>query len=182
MADTLERIRLIGLLLLLASFAAACRPVQRLPLEPVITITLSKPEDRAEVSRQDEGTLIDLYSDSGIGGATLAWPDALPQAPLLRLHLAGLEELRVAADAVTVVASAGGAPPQIVSQAVASQEQTMMTAIASGSPNWLEITWTAAEPAAVTAGLPGYFTVHLPEAWMAKGVQEITLHWIDFYR
>ena len=160
---------------------AGCRPVQRMldvPAAPV-TVTLAKPDDRTVVSLEENQTVVELFSTSGIGGADLAWAaDQAPPALVLRLHTKGLEGLSVAAGDITVNASVSSSPPHTVSAATPEEELT------PASPTWIDIKLVA-DQAAGEATIPlsnGYFEVVIPPALLAAGQGQLGVTWIDFYR
>ena len=77
---------------------AACTPISA-----PVTATGSHPGDRVQVTTDAGTAIIDLYSPTGIGSATVTLPR--PQPVLLHLHLNGLEELRFAYGEVEVLAA-----------------------------------------------------------------------------
>jgi hypothetical protein len=182
----------------LAGILAACRPIQPAPAETagptatligeLVTLTLTKPGDRSTLGIQDNNLLIDIESASGIGTATVTWT-VEPTTPIvLRLHLSGLEELRLANGNVETVASVSSSLPHVVSQATRSEPQIELQSISEGDPAWLEISWSSAAfegASGDTAAFPlqdGYFDIMLSDPRLTQLDTSLEIHWIDFYR
>ncbi len=168
---------LAGLLLIfLLSSCVGVRQTMTPPPE-IVTATPAK-TDEMSVSYSNNATLpteweavVDVKSETGIGAGSVMlqagdWPSPLT----LRLHLGGLEELRITAGDAVVELSVSSGPGQQVHQSLAmggapGQELT------PASPYWLGL----------TAG-ESYYEVALPPALLPPGVEAFDIHWIDFYR
>ena len=98
----------------------------------------------------------------------------------LRLHLKGLEGLRISKGKITLEA------------AVSSQDGTVRlwengkedSPLVSGSQYWMEIRLIGKD-GKPTKGVPsddGYFEMQLPGALLKGNPKSITLNWIDLYR
>lgn len=137
---------------------AACQPVRQ---PPALTMTLAKDEDAAQVRWQEEAAVVDIYSPSGIGAATVAWPGDLPGGALvLRLHLKGLEGLQVAGGDRQAALAVDNAPPYAVRvEGEAADPQVLGIDVRRGD---------------------GVFTVRLDQSWLQGG--DLEVRWIDFYR
>jgi hypothetical protein len=158
-------------------------------------VTAGKPGDRTAVSTEDGRLVIDIYSASGIGTATVAWT-ALPTAPpVLRLHLGGLEELRLTNDSGEIVASVSSGVPHTVNQSARSSEDAELQPLTAEQQEWLAISWTAGATGEATAGetaataemisfplQDGYFDVVLRDGRLTKPGTTLQIRWIDFYR
>jgi hypothetical protein len=152
-------------------------------------VTLTKPDATAAVRTLDGRLLIEIESPSGIGAATLAWKTLPAAPPILRLHLGGLEELRLTTGSGELVASVSSSPPHTVSQSARSAESTEFQPLTAAHPEWLAISWTSGEagapldPAAVTFPLQdGYFDVVLRDGRLVEPGTSLEIRWIDFYR
>jgi len=103
-----------------------------------------------------------------------AWP-----APLVvRLHVKGLESLRVSAGAVELegsVPSTGDHRTSWVLHAGAEEKR-----LDAASPYWADIRLVAAKPRVPLED--GYFQLTLPPAILEGNPAELHLAWIDFYR
>ena len=72
------------------------------------TVTTRKADDTVAVAGDETRTAFDVRSPPGIGAAAITQAgDAWPKAVVVRLHLKGLENLKVSAGAVAVGAAAG---------------------------------------------------------------------------
>jgi hypothetical protein len=192
-----QLVLLIGVVIM-AGAVTACRPVQPAPAETIslmmdsatasVTVTLSKPDDIATVGVQDNQILIDIRSDGGIGAATVTWASAPDQPLILRLHLAGLEELRLAAGDIEIVASVSSSPPHTVSQSIRLGPGAKLQSLTDEDAAWLDISWSSDAPeetSAETATYPlqnGYFDITLNDLHLAQPGTSLEIHWIDFYR
>jgi hypothetical protein len=149
------RLRLITLLSGLAAVAllAACQPVRTAPDWEVM---LFKAEDQAQARWEGPDLVLDILSPSGIGGMRLTWPGDLPSGALvLRLHLAGLEGLRVTNEAGAAALAVTSSPPYDV----------------RAEGKIADITIQRAE---------GWFDVRLGPTWLQTG--SLAVEWVDFYR
>src|SRR5215207_7454775 len=74
--------------------------------EPVFSITAKNQNDQVNFQYVDGAAIIDIQSPTGIGSAKLDLEsDGMPENMLLRLHLQGLEEIRLMSDQAVIVAS-----------------------------------------------------------------------------
>jgi hypothetical protein len=111
-----------------------------------------------------------------------------PTTVLLRLHLAGLEELRLTNGDVETVASVSSSPPHTVSQSTRSGPDAEQQSITGEDPAWLDITWSSGASdteSAATATFPlqdGYFDILLSDPRLTQPDNSLDIQWIDFYR
>jgi hypothetical protein len=180
----LPRIGIIwwGCLALLAGTLAACRPIQPLPAAQAgegteaAAVTLTKPGDSATVSMEEGRVLIAIQSASGIGSATVDWAarpaGALTAPPILRLHLKGLEELRLMNGSGEIVAAVASSSPHTVSQSARSSDDAELQPIGAENQEWLAISQSA----------DGYFDVVLRDPRLVEPGTSLHIRWIDFYR
>src|SRR5262245_1557840 len=103
-----------------------------------LAATADRPDARVTVSADAQQALVEVFSPSGIGGATVEITSAAaPRTIKLRLHLRGLEELRFIYADKTVSASISSTGDNTTHQTYrgTGQEQT----IAEGSPYWMNV-------------------------------------------
>jgi len=144
-------------------------------------ITTKRDDDKTEVTVQNDKAVISVRSPFGISQAVIersdeTWPDTV----ILRLHLKGLEGLKISNGKITLEAT------------VSSQDSTMRiweggkedSPLDSRSPYWMEIRLIGKD-GKPTKGMPlddGYFEMQLPRALLEGNPKSITINWIDFYR
>ena len=149
--------------------------------ESPFKITTKRDDDKIEVTAKNDKAVISVRSPFGISHAEIErsyvkWPDSV----ILRLHLKGLESLKISNGKVTLEA------------AVSSQDSTMRlwegdkedSPLDSKSQYWMEIRLIGKD-GKPTKGMPlddGYFEMQLPRALLEGNPKSITISWIDFYR
>ena len=149
--------------------------------ESPFKITSKRDDDKIEVTARNDKAVISVHSTAGISQALIErniehWPDTVT----LRLHLKGLEGLRVSNGKITLEA------------AVSSQDGTVRlwedgkedSPLESGSPYWMEIRLIGKDGKPVK-GVPSddrYIEMQLPGALLEGNPKSITINWIDFYR
>jgi hypothetical protein len=157
--------------------AGADKPPARL------TLTTPKADHTGAVGGDGERTVFDIKSPSGIGRAVVERTgDAWPKAVVVRLHLKGLENLKVSGGTVAVGAAAGvrGGKVEVRQWAVGRDE----TPLARDDPRRLTIRVLDRDgKAAVGVPVDGrHFEVTLPAAFLRDNPKSLTVEWIDFYR
>jgi hypothetical protein len=146
-----------------------------------------RPGNRITATMIDGATVLDIYSEGGIGGAFVQWVagDYLARI-VLRLHLRGLEDLRLAyattAITVSIPSTGGFAVRQAYATAGAAPGQSH--AITPDSPYWMKTaivgqTERAQNPIPLTSG---WIEVELPPHFLQGRYTGFTIQWIDFYR
>ncbi len=149
--------------------------------ESPFKITTKRHDDTIEVTARNDKAVISVRSLFGISQAVIErsdeqWPDTV----ILRLHLTGLENLKISDGMITLEA------------AVSSQDSTMRlweggkedSPLDSKSQYWMEIRLIGKD-GKPTKGMPlddGYFEMQLPRALFEGNPKSITIAWIDFYR
>ena len=104
---------------LLASCAGA--PANAQAGGPEFAITTKNTDDQVSVQIEGESAIIDIQSPSGIGTATIQLESGvMPGKVILRLHLKGLEEIRVSSDGETVSASVSSGAAPVIRQTLLS--------------------------------------------------------------
>jgi hypothetical protein len=146
------------------------------------TVTTRKADDTVAVGGDRERTVFDVRSPSGISRAVVeragdAWPKVV-----VRLHLKGLENLKVSAGAAAVGAAAGVRDGKVEArQWVLDKDETPLD---PADPRRLAIRVLGKDGKAA-AGIPldgGHFEVTLPAEFFRDNPKSLTVEWIDFYR
>ena len=149
--------------------------------ESPFKITTKRDDDKIEVTARNDKAVISVHSPVGISQAVIErnseqWPDIV----ILRLHLKGLEGLKISNGKITLEA------------AVSTQGGTVRlwedgkedSPFDSGSSYWTEIRLIGKD-GKPTKGVPsdgGYFEMQLPGALLEGNPKSITINWVDFYR
>ncbi|MFO1004096.1 MAG: hypothetical protein U0936_27580 [Planctomycetaceae bacterium] len=149
--------------------------------ESPFKITTKRDDDKTEVTFSNDKAVISVRSPVGISQAVIErnseqWPDTV----ILRLHLKGLEGLKISNGKITLEA------------AVSTHDGTVRlwedgnedSPFDSGSPYWTEIRLISKDGKPIK-GVPlddGYFEMQLPGALFEGNPKSITINWIDFYR
>jgi hypothetical protein len=149
--------------------------------ESPFKITTKRDDDKIEVTAKNDMAVISVRSPFGISQAVIersdeTWPDTV----ILRLHLKGLEGLKISCGMITMEA------------AVSSQDYTVRlwedgkedSPLDSKSQYWMEILLISKD-GKPTKGMPlddGYFEMQLPRTLLEGNPKSITINWIDFYR
>ena len=149
--------------------------------ESPFKITTKRDDDRIEVTVRDDKAVIAIRSPFGISQAVIerrddTWPDTLT----MRLHLRGLEGLKISNGRITLDA------------AMSTQDSTVRlwengkedSPLDFRSPYWMEI-HLIDKDGKPTNGIPlddGSIEMQLPSPLLEGNPQSITINWIDFYR
>jgi hypothetical protein len=150
--------------------------------EPQLTVTTDGEGNRAMYSLADETTYLDIFSESGIGSAAVELRSGdSPDNLVLRLHLKGLEELKVIGDPLELKLWAANGEDPAFSQSI-RQVDGEEQPLTPGSPYWMEArVVTEQEPPAIPLD-EGYFEVRLPKELLNSSRKVITIYWVDFFR
>jgi hypothetical protein len=147
------------------------------------TVTTRKADDTVAVAGDESRTTFDLKSPSGISRAEIKRAgNAWPKAVVVRLHLKGLENLKVSAGGVAVGAAAGIRDGKVEARQWALGKGE--TPLAPDDPRRLTIRVLGKDGMA-PAGLPldgGHFEVTVPPAFFRDNPRSLTVEWVDFYR
>ena len=167
--------------LIVASIMCMSSPTPAVVVQPPFQITTKRDTDKVEVKVEKDQAVLSLHSPFGISHAVIErtgekWPNTV----MLRLHLKGLESLRVTNGKVTLDA------------AVSSHDDTQRlwkdskenSPLDANSPYWMEILMFDGDghPAKTIPLKDGYFEIQLPKAFFEDNPKSITVNWIDFYR
>lgn len=168
----------------LALSSGACSSSQQNGI--MVKVNTAKPDARFKVEVNHENAVIEIFSESGLGSATIELTsDAVPKKMTLRFHLRGLEELRFGYDETVVTASLSSTDARQIRQSFsrAGGRPIKETAIAADSPYWMKLRVVALGGARQTLPLQnGYIEAEAPEDFFKSGTRRVTIHWIDFYR
>ncbi|WP_417737766.1 hypothetical protein [Rosistilla oblonga] len=167
--------------LLLASIVGMASCVTAFGDDPTFRITTKRDDDKVEVTVENDKAVMSVRSPFGISQAIIErsgnkWPTTV----MLRLHLKGLENLKVTNGKNTLEA------------AVSSQDAKVRlwkdgkenSPLDSKHPYWMEIRMVGKDrkPVKTIPLKDGYFEMQLPKALLEDNPKSITLNWIDFYR
>ena len=174
-----------GRLLLLAVCLAACTAISAGDQQWLVTP--DRAGNQVTVESADRTALLDIYSESGIGRASVRWvAGSYPAHILLRLHLRGLEELRVAYAETVITLSIPSSGEFAVHQyqTTAGPTPQQPQRIASDSPYWMKTT-IVGQTVGTQNPIPltdGWIEVELPQHFLQGRYTEFAVQWIDFYR
>lgn len=169
-----------NLLMCLLFASCASLPDNALDARPEFRVSTKKQGDKVSVLAEDSQTVIEIYSETGIGSAGFELiSGAMPKYIVLRLHLRGLEEFRLISSQVVVAASISS------SGVLNTNHQRIISSnlefpILSVHPLWLNI-----EIISNSTKIPledGYFEITLPAEFLREAGTSFEIQWIDFYR
>jgi hypothetical protein len=148
--------------------------------EPVFSIRVKNSDDQVSAQYKDNTTIVEIRSPSGIGSTAFTLESGqMPEEIVARLHLKGLEELKLISDQAIVVASipgSGGLQTQSQRKVTGNTEQ----ALRSSDALWLEI-----EIVSDSKEIPleaGYFEIVFPKEFIERSRGLFEIQWIDFFR
>ena len=144
-------------------------------------ISSSRPSAQVTVTNEDTRAVVEVYSDSGIGNATVRlvsgeWPPSL----LLRFHLQGLEGLQFLYGETLIDVSVNTEAQVLQS---VTEGSSASQPIDDGSRLWMPVTFLDKDGTSVDAPVAGGVIELLsPASFHAGEYPEFTINWIDFYR
>lgn len=152
----------------------------------MIEVTLDKLDDTAAVTLTDGRAVIDVTSDSGIGGLQAKksageWPAEV----VVRLHLNGLESLEIGYDQFLIKSgfssTSDPAPlPTVYAVSDTNEAQPVFGAGETFYPTIRVVPEAGSQPAIPLQN--GYFEITLPANFHTGQPDSFTMQWIDFYR
>ena len=151
------------------------------PEEPAFIVITKNPDDQVGIQYENGTSLIDIQSPTGIGSAAFELDSGpMPETMRLRLHLKGLEELRLTSTQNRISASIPGG--EVLNPA----HQTLLlsgteTPLLPGHPLWVEIE-IVSETGKNIPLEEGYFEITVPQEFIQKAGKTFEIEWIDFYR
>ncbi len=150
------------------------------PHEARIQVTTEREDNRVAVAYEGDAARIEVFSERGMGRASVEIPPELwPTALTLRLHLGGLESLRFHYEPYTVALSVTSAADHMIIETLSEETSNTPQEIAPDSPYWMAVTRTPRPDDALRAL---YFDVDAPAAFLAGDPRAFTFEWLDFYR
>lgn len=146
-------------------------------------VTTRKADDTVEVTGDRDRTVFGIRSRSGIGRAVIERTgDGWPKAVVVRLHLRGLENLRVSNGSAEVRAAVGVRDGTV--EARQWKGDRTETPLEADDPLRLAVR-VRDKDGKPAAGLPpdgGHVEVTLPAAFLTDNPKSLTVEWVDFYR
>ena len=150
--------------------------------EPVFNVTTKNQEDRINIQQEDNVTTIDIHSPTGIGTAKFELKSGtMPESIVLRLHLAGLEQVKLVSDQTTL-ASYGSSSDMfnVTGQSViAAGNEYAITPI---DPLWMKVEVIPGRVDKKTPSGEGYFEIIVPSEFIRRAGNSFEIQWVDFFR
>ena len=169
--------------LIVASIMIMISPTPAVVDQPPFRITTKRDTDKVEVKLEKDKTVLSLHSPIGISHAVIErtgekWPNTV----MLRLHLKGLESLRVTDGKVTLDAAVSSHDDK--RRVRLWKDGNEDSPLDANSTYWMEILMFGGDgqPAKTIPLKDGYFEMQLPKAFFEDNPKSITVNWIDFYR
>lgn len=168
--------------LLLAACAGESAGAGAQTEEPAFIVITKNPEDQVDIEYQNGTAHIDIQSPTGIGSASFELASGhMPEDITLRLHLKGLEQIRLKSAQGQIAASVSS------SEAAPLENQTLFssgaeTPLLPGHPLWMQISIVANQAEKKIPLEEGYFEVTVPQEFIRNAGTTFEIEWIDFYR
>ena len=166
----------------LGLFLASCasQSVNAQESKPEFRVSVKNADDKISILDENSQTIIEIYSDIGIGSASFELVSGtMPDTLLLRLHLKGLEDFQLISAQATLGASVpSGEAGQPVSERIVSSASEVP--ILPTHPLWMNI-----EIVSENKHIPleeGYFEIEVPPQFIRNAGASFEVKWIDFYR
>jgi len=149
---------------------------------PVFNATAEGDGNSLKISAAGDPVVVEVQSQSGIGAGSVELVSGAPPANIVvRLHLRGLEQLRLSYEQTVITAAVSSGDSNSIDQSVALPDGSAHP-IAAGSPLWLDIRIISAQQPPAIPLQQGYFEVRLPPGLLHEQRRSFALRWIDFYR
>ena len=149
--------------------------------ETVFSVTAKNQNDQIDVQYVDGAAIIDVQSPTGIGSARLDLESGgMPENMLLRLHLQGLEEIRLISEQAVIAASGSSSGSFVINdqRVISSGSEYSITPI---DPLWMKIEVISDQAKKIPLE-SGYFEITIPREFLRSAGNSIEIQWIDFYR
>lgn len=150
--------------------------------EPVFTATTKNQADQINIKYENGVTTFEIHSPTGIGTAKFDLESgSMPQKLILRLHLEGLEGLRLVSSQATIAASGSSSDVfNVTGQSViAAGNEFSITPI---DPLWVKVEIVSGQADKKIPLEEGYFEIAVPKEFIRSAGNSFEVHWIDFYR
>ena len=170
------------ILLSLCLTSCASRPANAQSGEPVFAVTTENPDDQIDIKNEKGISTVDIHSPTGIGSARFVLESGtMPERVVMRLHLKGLEELRLVSDQTTIAASASSSNLfRITDQRIISSgNEYSITPI---DPLWMKIEIVSSQAIETIPLKDGYFEITISNEFIQNSGDSFEIQWIDFYR
>jgi hypothetical protein len=169
--------------ILLSFLLAACAglPASAQSEEPVFVLTTKNGDDQVDIQYENGVAFVDIHSPTGIGSATLELESGtMPGEMTLRLHLKGLEELRLTSTQTSLAASVSNSDPADIRQRIlaASSDSPLLPS----HPLWMQIEIVAPQAEKRIPLEEGYFEITVPPEFLRKAGNSLEIQWTDFFR
>ncbi len=166
---------------LLASIVGITNCVTAYGDDPPFKITTKRDDDKIEVTVEQGTAVISARSPFGISQAIIEpngnkWPNVVT----LRLHVKGLEKIKVTSGNDTLEAAVSSQDGKVRLWKNGKEDSPLHTK----HQYWMEIRMVEKDgkPVKTIPLKDGYFEMRLPKALFEDNPKSITLNWIDFYR
>ena len=148
-----------------------------------ITVSTKRNNDKVIISTESNRTVVDIYSPFGISSANLSSVDSRWRKPLvLRLHLSGLESLRITIGNLTISTCINTSLTRCGTSFSINGKKPFR--VKENDPFWIPIEIVNRQKPG-HCGIPlkdGYFEVTIPEVLLKNNPGKLVVSWIDFYR
>ena len=171
----------------------ATQPPTRPATQPATQQAVGAPEakprkdrDRMEAKVDGRRAIVEIHSPFGIGQGTIKLPDRnAPESLVLRLHLKGLESLRISDGMVTLSLAVASSDRHAVHQSLRRPGPAGEKNLTRKDALWVPVRRLGPDGkpgAKIPLEKGGHFEVTLPPALLKELGKDLTVHWIDFYR
>ena len=150
--------------------------------EPVFNVTTKNQEDQIHIQQENSIITVDIHSPTGIGSAKFELESgAMPETMVLRLHLKGLEDVRLISDQATISASVSSSAVFNVTnqQIISAGNEYSITPI---DPLWMKIQIVSDQTDKKIPLEAGFFEITVPKEFIQTAGNSFEIQWIDFYR
>ena len=170
-------------IILLSFLLTSCAglPVNAQSEEPVFVVTTKNTDDQVDIQYENGVAFIDVHSSTGIGSATFELESGnMPTEMVLRLHLKGLEELRLTSTQTSISASVSNSDASDIHERIiaASSDSPLLP----GHPLWMKIEVVSSQAEKKIPLEEGYFEITVSKEFLRKAGNSFEIEWIDFYR
>lgn len=161
--------------------ACAGAPADAQSGEPAFIVIPKNTDDRVDIQYENSTSFIDIYSPTGIGSAILELESgAMPGGMILRLHLQGLEELRLSSSQTSVAASVSNSNPSEIHQRILAASSDSL--LSPSDPLWMQIEMISSQAEKKIPLEEGYFEVEISQEFLHKAGTSFEIQWTDFFR
>jgi hypothetical protein len=170
-------------IVLLSFFLASCAGLPALAQsgEPVFQITTKNKDDQVSIQYQNGIAFIDVHSPVGIGSATFELESGpMPAEIILRLHLKGLEEIRLTSSQNNIAASVASSDTSNINQRIIAPGSE--SPLLPNHPLWMQVEIISELPEKSIPLEEGYFKITMPKEFIQNAGNSYEIEWIDFYR